>query len=230
MRYFIWTFFILLSFQQVHGQDSLTQEIDSLYREDQFYVGVTLNFLSNTPPNASRSGFSSGFRIGFLRDMPISKNRRFAIAIGGGLSYDQFRHNILIQSTDNNTQFTIISEDVTLNKNRLSMATIEMPIELRFRTSNPTQYEFFRIYAGFSLGYTFWQKALYEADGTIITATQLPEFNKVRLATTLSVGFDSFNAFIYYDLSTFFKDSAKLSTQEKIGFNALKLGLIFYVL
>lgn len=230
MRYLLLTFFIVLSIQQVKGQEPLTEAVDSLYREDQFYAGVTLNFLRNTPSNASRNGFSSGLRLGFLRDMPISRNRRFAVALGAGLSYDQVRHNVLIQTSSNNTQFTIISDEVDLKKNRLSFATVELPFELRFRTSSPTNFEFFRVYAGFTLGYTFWQKSLYVGDGTSISATQISEFNKIRLATTLSIGFDSFNAFIYYDLSPLFKDSAKLSTQEKVGFNALKLGLIFYML
>ena len=45
--------------------------VDSLYREDQFYAGVTYNLLGKMPSGLSQNGFSSGFYFGFIRDMPV---------------------------------------------------------------------------------------------------------------------------------------------------------------
>ena len=56
--------------------------VDSLYREDQFYVGFTYNLLLDTPDGVSQNKFSSGFTGGFQRDMPINKKRTMAIATG----------------------------------------------------------------------------------------------------------------------------------------------------
>ena len=61
-------------------------KIDTRYREDQFYVSVTYNLLNNKPSGMSQSGFSSGFHLGFIRDMPINDKRNLAIGIGLGLS------------------------------------------------------------------------------------------------------------------------------------------------
>ncbi len=227
------SFLLLLCILPVFSQNTTTtQDIDSLYREDQFYIGMNLNFLTNTPVNSTRSGFSSGFRVGMLRDFPLSKSRRFAVALGVGFTYDQFRHNLLIQNSDSAepTVFDPIPEDVTLTKNRFSLATIELPIEIRFRTSNPTNYDFFRFYPGITVGYAFWHRAVFEGNGNTITSTNISEFDKIRIGATLSVGYDSFNAFIYYGLNTFFDSSAKTTLQENVGFQAIKVGMIFYLL
>jgi len=39
--------------------------VDSLYREDQFYIGFTYNSLFNKPAEVSQNKFSSGFSGGF---------------------------------------------------------------------------------------------------------------------------------------------------------------------
>ncbi|MDX1719680.1 MAG: hypothetical protein R3353_05945, partial [Salegentibacter mishustinae] len=44
--------------------DSVPSVIDSLYREDQFYVGLTFNLISNKPDAISQSGFSGGIHAG----------------------------------------------------------------------------------------------------------------------------------------------------------------------
>ena len=54
------------------GQSCLSQEIndkvvDSLYKEDQFYVAVTYNLLSDKPENIAQGSFSSGFHFGFIK-------------------------------------------------------------------------------------------------------------------------------------------------------------------
>ena len=233
MRRYITTLFLFFLTMQLMAQSTtVVKKEDSLYREDQFYIGINLNFLTNSPQNAKRGGISAGLRMGFLRDFPISKTRKTAIAIGLGVSYDQFRHNLLIQLSENNlpSSFGIIPEEVSLNKNRLSMATVEIPFELRLRTSSATNYDFFRFYTGVTIGYTFWHKAMYEGGGELISSTGIPEFEKLRLGATLSVGYDSFNAFIYYGLNPFFNTSAKTSNQETVTFQAFKAGLIFYFL
>ena len=65
----------LISYQSIFGQDQAIIEKDDLYREDQFYFGVTYNLLGKMPQEMSQNGFSSGFHLGFIRDMPINKNR-----------------------------------------------------------------------------------------------------------------------------------------------------------
>ena len=46
-------------------------------------------------------GLSGGIQFGYLRDMPINERRNVAIAIGLGLSFDQFGQNLFIGEAAN---------------------------------------------------------------------------------------------------------------------------------
>ena len=65
-----------VSFVNVFSQETPDFEaVDSLYREDQFYIGVTYNTLVNRPTGISQNKFTPSFSLGILRDMPFNKNR-----------------------------------------------------------------------------------------------------------------------------------------------------------
>jgi hypothetical protein len=49
-----------------------------------FYFGFYLYTLQQKPAGVSQDKFSAGFSGGFLRDMPINKDRTHAIAVGLG--------------------------------------------------------------------------------------------------------------------------------------------------
>ena len=64
-------------------EEIISKKIDDLkYREDQFYTGITYNFLENKPSGISQQGLSGGLHFGFIRDFPINKNSTRAIGIG----------------------------------------------------------------------------------------------------------------------------------------------------
>ncbi|MEY4012999.1 MAG: hypothetical protein RIT22_2123, partial [Bacteroidota bacterium] len=93
-------------------------KIDSLYREDQFYFGFTLNTLQKKPAGLNQSKFSSGFSAGFLRDMPINKNRTVAFATGLGFSYNAYNQNIKILESNTIPVYAIIEPNSSYSKNR----------------------------------------------------------------------------------------------------------------
>lgn len=212
------------------AQDSIHHATkDSLYREDQFYVGVTYNLPLNLPSGANIRGLSGGFQFGFLRDMPINKQRNIAIAIGAGLAIDQFGQTLFIGETaDEKTIFRVL-ENVDFTRNRFNMAIVEAPVEFRWRSSTPSSYKFWRVYAGFRVGYAYWYKATFKQEGNNVSQTKIPEFDPLRLSATLSLGYNSFNFFASYSINPFFKDAVTVDG-EKVDFRTLKVGLMFYIL
>jgi hypothetical protein len=88
---FFWNFFVC-----VNAQSNTEIGADSLYREDQIYVGVTYNALINLPNGVSQNSFSTGFNLGVIRDFPINKRRNVAIGLGLGYSVNLFNQNIKI--------------------------------------------------------------------------------------------------------------------------------------
>ncbi len=212
------------------AQDSIRHAaVDSLYREDQFYIGVTYNLPLNLPSGASIRGLSGGFQFGFLRDMPINKKRNIALAIGGGIAIDQFGQTLFIGETAEEETIFRVLENVDFTRNRFNMAIIEAPVEFRWRSSTPSSYKFWRVYAGFRVGYAYWYKGTFKQEGNNVNQTKIPEFDPLRLSATLSLGYDSFNFFASYSINPFFKNAVTVDG-EKVDFRTLKVGLMFYIL
>lgn len=226
--------FVLISFvffvPKINAQESAIKVIDSLYKEDQFYIGVTNNLFGNKPADLSQSGFSSGFHFGFIKDMPINKNRNVAIGLGLGYSTNSFNENLLI-SKDNlgKVSYRILENDNTFSKNKFSSHLIEFPLEFRWRTSTPEEYDFWRIYTGFKLSYMFAHTTKYKGDLGSFKYTDINDFNELQYGLTLSAGYNTWNIYMYYALNSVFSNDAKIDGKP-LGINAIKIGLMFYIL
>lgn len=211
--------------------ESHFSEADSLYREDQFYIGLGINFLVNKPTDMSQSGFSGGLHFGYIRDMPLNKRRNVAIGIGLGLSFDTYSHNLFIgETTSGETIFDVIDSGVDFDTNRFSTQVIEIPIQFRWRTSSiGDDSAFWRIYTGFNIGYMYHFKSTFEQTNNTVNQTDLDELNRTTFDYYFSFGKSKINFFFRYNLNSFF--DAKLSdTQEELNLNTIKAGVVFYIL
>lgn len=226
----LFSFFLLLMASRGLSQDTLEQSVDSLYREDQFYIGITYNLLSEVPTDVGNRGLSGGVHFGYLRDMPVNKQRNLAVALGAGLSFDRYGQNLYIsEDTNENTIFTTLYGSDNYDTNRFSTATLEVPFELRWRTSTAETTKFWRIHAGFRFGFVYWYQSILKTPEYTVSQTEIPEFEKIRLGTTLSVGYNTFNLYLHYSLNPFFKN-AVTTTGERVSIKFIKIGLLFYIL
>ncbi|WP_066223492.1 porin family protein [Formosa haliotis] len=211
-----------------------TKVIDSLYKEDQFYFALTYNILAKMPTGVRQTGFSVGLHGGFLKDMPLNKQRNIAIAAGLGYSYNSFNQNLgIIKDEFGDTNYIVLNENYELNysRNNFYQHVIELPIEFRWRTSTVTDYRFWRIYAGFKVGYVFSSITNFKGELGKVRYTDVKGFNDFQYGLTLSAGYNTWNFYVYYALNPMFKDDIKtVLTQESIDMYAIKLGLIFYIL
>lgn len=226
---FLLNSFILFSFCNVFSQKTPDFEaVDSLYREDQFYLGITYNTLQKLPSGISQNKFTPSFSIGVLRDMPINKNRTKAIAVGLGYSWNNYNQNILISETSGITQYNSISSAISFNKNKLTLHSIDIPIEFRWRTSTPESHKFWRIYTGLKFSYLFYTLSKFEDSQTSIEVVGNTDINKFQYGTYLSIGYNTVNFYVYYGLNPIFK-SAVLNGNS-LDVNTLNFGFMFYIL
>ncbi|EZH74323.1 hypothetical protein ATO12_11165 [Aquimarina atlantica] len=223
--------FVFLSSAQETKQGSTQEiEIDSLYREDQFYVGVTFNLLLNKPTGVSQSGFSGGLHLGFIRDMPINKRRNIAIGLGLGYSLNVYNQNLFIGEEENTEQSIFSSlEGVDYSTNRFTTHLVEAPLEFRWRTSTPETHKFYRIYTGVRMGYLYSFNSNFKQPGNRVRQTKLDELNRWRIGATFTFGWNTFNFHFYYSLNTLFNSDATIQG-ESVGLNTAKIGLMFYIL
>lgn len=235
---FLYVIFFLIGSNTINAQDTIAESIpsdttavvDPNYREDQFYISVTYNLLGNKPDGVSQSGFSSGYHLGFIRDMPINKRRNLAIGVGLGLSSNSYNQTLQISEVDNDYQYQILNEnEIEYSKNKFTTYLVEFPIEFRWRTSTATDYEFWRIYAGIKLGYVLFNSSKFNSITGDIKLSNIEDFNAFQYGLTISAGYSNINFHLYYGLNDIFNSDAKIDG-ESITMNSVRIGLMVYIL
>jgi len=200
--------------------------VDSLYREDQFYLSLSYSNLQNPPAGFNKVKVSLGLSLGFLRDFPINKKRTWAVAAGLGYSYSGLNQNIGITEVAGENQYGIIT--TAFNKNKLLLHYVDLPIEIRWRTSTPESHKFWRVYTGFKVSYLFYDQYKNDALGTKTKQSGNADLNKLQYGTYVAAGWNTWNVYVYYGINPIFKSASIAS--EPIKLNAFNIGLMFYIL
>jgi hypothetical protein len=233
MRIFLGCF-LFLSFSSLFSQEIVAPEsipvvkVDSLYREDQFYFAITYNLLTNKSAGLTQNKFSSGFKVGFLRDIPVNKSRTLAFATGIGFAYDNYNENMAITGTAQNAIYSIIKSTDNSGKNKFSQLTLDVPVEFRWRTSTYQSHKFWRVYTGIKFSYLLYDKSVFTSDNNKVVIKGNNDFNKFQYGAYIASGYNTINLYAYYGLNPLFQ-SAMLNGQT-VDMRSVNLGLIFYIL
>ncbi len=230
MKHYLFTGILMFAIALVHCQDITSKVNDSLYKEDQFYLGTTYNLIGRKPAGLEQNSFSLGFHLGFIKDMPINKRRNKAIGIGIGYSTNSYIQNKLIsEDASGALSYAIIDAGTNFSKNKFSEHVLEVPIEFRWRTSTAANYKFWRVYTGMKFGYVFSTRSKFKGESGDITINQIGDYNEFQYGLTLAIGYNTWNIYAYYGLNPLFSDAAKLNGED-LDINAIKIGLMFYIL
>lgn len=210
--------FPILVWSQVTTTNEPIQEIDSLYREDQFYFSLSYNIVHDRPTGFKQFSFSPGITAGVLRDMPITKNRHWAIGLGLGYAYNNIKQ--FINSDELFGDNTIIpSENI---RTIVTSHGIDIPLEIRWRNSTPESHKFWRIYTGFKASYIVNARLKLESSFGNSNESIMKEVNRWQFGAYITAGFNTWNPYIYYGINPIFKDGSKMSN--------LNVGFQFYIL
>lgn len=216
-------FFLLLFLGIVLSTNAQKDSLDlgDKYWEDQLYLAITYNTLLNRSEGFPSSGFSYGLSLGYIKDIPFNRRGNWAAGIGLGYSYDSFNHGLRI---DNSKNITLNSD---VNSGKIRLHTIEMPIQIRWRTSDAVTYSFWRIYTGVKLSYNFDNTFKYQADNTEYLFNSVASYNKFQVGLELSAGYGAFNFYVYYGLIPMHNVTIN---EAKIDAKVARFGLVFYFL
>lgn len=201
------------------------------YLEDQFYIGLTYNYLISDATKVVQHNFSRGIHTGFLRDIPMNQRRNIGMALGLGYSYDLIYSNIISLSKNRIIEYHIANNlnDWNLNKNYFETHTIELPIEFRWRTSTDKSHKFWRVYTGVKLGYVFSARSLTKQNELTAYFSNSDIANQWHLKVFSVFGYNTWNFFVQYNLSPILKN-AKTTDNISLKSSLLQLGLNFYIL
>lgn len=219
--------FLLFSVLLGGSMYAQNKEVDSLYLEDQFYVGVTYNTFGDKPANLDQRNLPYGLQLGFIKDLPINKNRTVGFAVGLGYAVHNYYSNLVASKQNNNISYTLVDDDFDYTRSKIETHLIEMPIEFRWRRSTPTKYKFFRIYAGAKLGYVFSAKSKFISDDLkdVFKNTDVSSF---RYGLQFNIGYNTWNIHVYYGLNSLLDDA--YVGDEQLNMKPIRVGFNFYIL
>ncbi|VAW10898.1 FIG00649979: hypothetical protein [hydrothermal vent metagenome] len=212
-------------FSQVE-QDQLFA--DERYLEDQFYIGLTYNFLLNQPTDVDQRNLSYGLQAGFIKDIPLNQNRTLALGLGLGVGLNTYYSNILATETSNGIEYTVLNSDDDFRRSKLETHLIEMPLEFRWRNSTASEHRFWRVYSGIKLSYAFDARSKFISD-PLKDSFSNNDVRDFQYGLTFSFGYNTFNIHAYYSLTGLFNDGVLINGQD-INMKPLQIGLIFYIL
>lgn len=204
------------------------QEDFSRYLEDQFYAGFGYNVLLGKPDGVVQRNLSYNLQAGFIKDLPFNQRRNVGIGLGLGYAVNSYYSNIVVSQNAGALLYEV--KDVSeFNRSKLETHAIELPFEIRWRTSTADEYKFWRIYAGAKLGYVFSGRSkLVTDEGS--NGFVNDDIEKWQYGLMVNFGYNTWNIHAYYALNPLLKDGTVLDTGEAIDIRALRIGVIFYIL
>ena len=159
MRYLTSFFFVLI----LLVSNAQSNELDDKYLEDQFYLSLHYNSLRNSPSNFNQNKFSSTLSFGFIRDIPLNQRRNFGLGLGLGLALNSINSNLKLNDLNNKIEGLIVGAD-SYDKNKWNTSRLEIPLEIRWRTSTASTYKFWRVYLGLKTSFLLNSKYKFESE------------------------------------------------------------------
>lgn len=228
-QYLFGVFFLMISVcAQAQSEEAIDQEGQSGYLEDQFYIGIGYNLLLDKPEEVAQRSLSYNLQTGFIKDIPLNSRRNFGIGLGVGYAVNSYYSNVIATDMDNTVLYEVMDES-EFKRNKLETHAIEVPLELRWRTSTAEEYKFWRIYAGAKLGYVFSGRSRLVMDDSSDGFAN-SDIEKLQYGLILNFGYNTWNVHAYYGLNPLLKRGTNLQSGESIDFKVLRIGVIFYIL
>ncbi|WP_152287028.1 porin family protein [Flavicella marina] len=215
-KYYSYLFFFLCFIGSAQ-KDSIS--IDPRYLEDQLYLGLTYNIYDNTPEGFLKDGFAYGISTGFIRDIPFNKRRNFGVGLGLGYSFNTYIQNVVVTESNQDVFATeTFDQTYTIKTN-----SIDIPFQIRWRTSTLQDYKFWRIYTGVNFSYILNSSAIGTTDNQIVNLTNVLHVKPWQYSFAISAGYGTWNVYFDYALVPFFEGD------NDLRMNTMRLGLMFYI-
>ncbi len=203
------------------------EDVNSSYREDQLYLDINFILQTDGVSSFQENGFSRSIHLGMIRDLPLNSQANKALGVGLGYGYMRMTNNVAVRNYSGSYVYTIPTADESSLRNVFSFHQLQIQLELRWRTSSITSYSFWRIYLGYRLSYQFGAKHNPFFGSKFRLTDQIRPWQH---GVSLAVGYNTWNIRVSYDFFPVLKDELRTTRNVFPRFNALQIGLIFYLL
>ncbi len=173
---------------------------------------------SGAPDSLNTTGIPRTFNAYFLFDFPFKTSPKFSAAIGAGIGTDHMffdKTDIGIADRTTAIQFTNAADTNSFKKNKLAVAYLEAPVELRYSSNPGNDNRSFKMAIGVKVGTLLSahvkSKTLENKSGQTVNDYKMKEyskqfFNKSRLALTGRIGFGHYSLFGTYQVTSLFNE------------------------
>ncbi|MGW9685224.1 porin family protein [Flagellimonas sp. 2504JD1-5] len=228
MKHFLFSILLVFTLCGYSQEDQTQKTYGDKYLEDQFYIGLGFNILLNKPTDVAQTSLSYNLQAGFIKDIPFNLKRNFGIGLGFGYATNSYYSNIVAEEVNGNVAYTVGGVE-GFRRSKFETHAVELPFELRWRTSNAQDYKFWRVYTGVKLGYVFSGRSRLLTD-VEKSGFANDDIEKLQYGLTVSFGYNTWNVHAYYSLNPLLKDGVMVSGGEAIDLRVLRIGVIFYIL
>lgn len=178
---------------------------------DMLVLNIVSNTWLNTPNNVKLMPVSIGSEVYYLTPV-IGKNSVFSIAIGAGVGVNNIHNNSLPYDSLGITNFKPIPGGFEYEKNKISTAYIDIPLEIRFRTQPNIKKRNFKVALGGKFGYLISSYIKYSGEDFRVLSSKHVKFKEYninnvipyRYGVFLRVGYGKINFIVNYTLSQLF--------------------------
>jgi hypothetical protein len=179
---------------------------------DRLVVDLTFDQWLHDENGLKLKWHSRGFNTYFMYDIQLGKKKKlFSVAPGLGISTSSIFHNAIVsEDTVNGTTFTI-DPTITDNykKNKFGLTYVDIPLELRFRSTPNAKNKSWKFALGFKAGVLIDSKVKVkqeDANGNmkIYKEKRYSDLNRFRYGATVRFGYGPFNFFGFYSLAKLF--------------------------
>lgn len=221
LNFFGLVIFLLFSLS-LFGQEEIGDLPIDVKPSDRVVISVFSDVWSDLPEGVETSVINRGLSIDLLQDFPVGN---FGLSVAAGLGYSgrniytpesRFRLPDMADITDESDEyfdFIPVNENLEVDKSKLSLNYIQVPLELRWRSQGENT---FRIHAGGSFGYLLGSHTKYVGQEEIFAGlrdtrkkeSKLDNIENYLVGAYLRLGYKSINAMVYMPITNVFKANA----------------------
>jgi hypothetical protein len=213
---FLWStliFLVSINFSYVYAQEQpgtgRTNPIPlAPGHDDRLILDLTLDNYAERPASLEVNIIKSrGVNIKLMKDRLI-RNTLFSFGYGlafGSQNFDTDRF-IIVDDTLGHTHFVSIDPAIDVKTNKLSVNYLDLPLELRFRTSPNAKNNSFKIALGFKIGVLLQSHIKYEDDDGKEKLFNINNLNKYRYGVDTRIGYGIWGLNAYYSLISLFNE------------------------
>lgn len=225
---FLLVAFLQHSFAQAPSPKQLAASIPQIESRDRLIFEIMHDNWLDKPDSVKMKWYNRGFNTYFFYDIALTPNKTISLAPGLGFSCTNVYTRSILTANDTMSYFIPINDSINYSRNKITTTSVDIPIELRFRTKPNEQGKSFKIAVGARIGYFLNVMSKYKGDdylfGTdneiFIKNKRLPNVNRIKLGSTFRIGYGNYNLIAYYSIGTLFnRDKGPEIHPFSIGFS-----------